>query len=226
MKRALVIVAAVAGVVGLGAAAFSGPDLLDYYRFDKALDSHLEASQAEGGAWPQLQESCFSCHGPRGQSRNGHYPALSGLPASYIEAQLRAFSSEQRHSPTMGPLARSLTEGQIKLLAAYYARQAPAGHTSAPASAALEERGRTAVQASSCQACHGDGLVGKDLAPRLAGQGEIYLANQLAAFKAGERRDPSGAMNGIAAALSNEDIPAVASYLSRIPTGQGGSEVR
>ncbi|WP_454739217.1 c-type cytochrome [Cupriavidus necator] len=223
MKRVLVIAAVAAGVLGVAAAAFSGPDLLDYYRFDKALNNHLEASQADGGAWPQLQESCFSCHGPRGQSRNGHYPALSGLPASYIEGQLRAFASEQRHSPTMGPLARSLTEGQIKLLAAYYARQAPAETASAPASAVLEERGKTAVQAHSCQACHGERLAGKDLAPRLAGQGEIYLANQLAAFKAGERRDPSGAMNGIAAALSNEDIPAVASYLSRIPTGHGHS---
>lgn len=224
MKRAIVLAAV--GVLAVGAGALFGPDLLDYYHFEKELDRHVEASQADGGSWPPLHETCFFCHGPHGQSGNGQYPALSGQPEAYIEAQLRAFASEQRRSPTMGPLARNLSDGQIKFMAAYYARQTPGTSENAPVSAALAQRGKAAVQARSCQACHGEGLMGKDLAPRLAGQGETYLANQLAAFKTGERRDSTGAMAGVAAALSTEDIPAMAHYLSRLQAGRDGLQDR
>ncbi len=212
IKRAVFATAAVA----VGAAAFLVPDLVNYHRFGTALDNQAEASQANGGPWPQFPQTCFACHGPHGQSRNAEYPALAGQPAAYIEAQLRAFASGQRDSATMGPLARNLTAEQIGLLAAYYARQAPTGNADVAASAALEARGKAVVQARSCQACHGEGLTGKDLAPRLAGQGERYLAQQLAAFKSGKRHDASGGMDSIAATLSNEDIPAVARYLARM----------
>lgn len=62
--------------------------------------------------------------------------------------------------------------------------------------------------------------MGQGPVPRLAGLGEAYLAKQLAAFKTGERHDPSGAMNGMAAILSGEDIHAVAGYLASLaPSG-------
>jgi cytochrome c553 len=212
MKRMMLATAAVVAA----AAAFLVPELVDYHRFGSALDNQARASQANGGPWPQFAETCFACHGPQGQSRNAEYPALAGQPAAYLEAQLRAFASGQRDNPTMGPLARSLTDEQIRSLAAYYARQAPADSTDAMESAALEARGKAVVQARSCQACHGEALTGKALAPRLAGQGEHYLAHQLAAYKSGKRHDATGAMDGIAATLSNEDIPAVARYLARM----------
>jgi cytochrome c553 len=217
MKRAIVLATTI--VVGAGvavSAALIGPDLVDYYRFERALDRQVEASQADGGPWPQLQETCFACHGPRGQSSNGQYPSLSGQPAEYLEAQLRDFASERRRSATMGPLARNLTEGQIKLMAAYYAGQAAAGGVDVETGAAIDKQGQLAIRAGSCQACHGEALLGKGRAPRLAGQAEIYLASQLAAFKTGERHDATGAMDGIAATLSDEDIPAVARHLAKI----------
>lgn len=214
MKYKRPVLVAAAAVVAV--AAFIVPDLVGYHRFGTALDNQAVASQTDGGRWPQFPETCFACHGPRGQSHNAEYPALAGQPAAFIEAQLRAFASGQRDSPTMGPLARNLTDEQIGLLAAYYAKQAPTGSPDVTASAALEARGKAVVQARSCQACHAEGLTGKDLAPRLAGQGESYLGQQLAAFKSGKRHDASGAMDSIAAALSNEDIPAVARYLARM----------
>jgi cytochrome c553 len=223
MKLAVVIAAA--GLAGAG--ALFATDLVDYYRFGKALDSTIEASQADAGPWPRSQETCFLCHGPSGQSRNRDYPALAGQPAAYLEAQLRAFASGLRPSATMGPLARHLDDGQIQAMAAYYARQVAARSEEPPADAALEARGRAAVQARSCQACHGEGLMGKDLAPRLAGLGQGYLTNELAAFKTGERRDAGGVMNGVAAALAKEDIPALAHYLAAVsPARPHGVEAR
>ncbi|KVQ97699.1 c-type cytochrome [Burkholderia ubonensis] len=226
MKRVMIIGAVVAIVALAGAGALHGRDILDGMRFEKAMSRIGEADQANGGPWPQPQETCFFCHGARGQSLNAWYPALSGQPEAYLAAQLRAFASEQRHNPYMGPLARDLDDGQVKTLAAYFARQTPTRNEDVPADAALAKRGMALIQARSCQACHGATLMGRDQAPRLAGQGEIYLATQLAAFKTGERRDPAGAMNGIVATLSGDDIRAVAHYLASASPGQADGAVR
>ncbi|KML55432.1 cytochrome C [Burkholderia cepacia] len=215
MKRAWIIGVVVVAAVSAAGVLF-GRDLYGYYRFGKALDGGADTLRVDAGPWPQPQETCFICHGPRGQSGNGGYPALSGQPAAYIEAQLRAFARDRRPDPYMGPLARGMDEKQMKLLAEYFARQAPVQNEKIRVDAALAARGMSVVQTRSCVACHGAGLTGNERAPRLAGQGEAYLADQLVGFRAGRRHDETGAMNGVAAALSDEDIRAVAHYLAGI----------
>lgn len=223
MKRAMIIgaVLAVAGMTGVG--VLYGRDYLEGMRFETAMSEIGKAEEANAGRWPQPQETCFFCHGPRGQSLNSWYPALSGQPQAYLVAQLHAFASGQRDNPYMGPLARALSDEQIKSLAVYFAHQRPARNETHQADTALEKRGLALIQARSCQACHGGSLLGKDQAPRLAGQGETYLASQLVAFKSGWRHDPSGAMNGVAAALSDEDMHAVASYLAGLAPDEPAS---
>ncbi|RQS02756.1 cytochrome c4 [Burkholderia sp. Bp9002] len=221
MKRATIIgaVLVLAGLAGAG--ALYGRDILDGMRFERAMSRIGAAERANAGPWPQPQEVCFSCHGTRGQSLNSWYPSLSGQPEAYLATQLRAFASDQRHNAYMGPLAKDLDDAHIKALAAYFARQTPTRNEDVPPDAALEKRGLALIEARSCQACHGATLMGKDSTPRLLGQGEAYLANQLAAFKAGERHDPSGAMNGIAATLSDDDVRALAHYLASVSPGRG-----
>ncbi|WP_321845047.1 c-type cytochrome [Paraburkholderia bannensis] len=224
MRRAWILGAVVvlAGVVGLG--ALYGRDYLDGMHFEKAISEIDETEVANGGPWPQPQETCVFCHGAHGQSVNAWYPALSGQPEAYLVAQLHAFAGGQRPNPYMGPIARELTDEQIQSLAAYFARQTPAQSEAVRAEAALEKRGMALVAAKSCQACHGASFMGRDQVPRLSGQGAAYLAKQLVAFKTGERHDPSGAMNGMAASLSGADIQAVASYLASLTPG--GSDAR
>ncbi|SFU25640.1 c-type cytochrome [Paraburkholderia aspalathi] len=219
MKRAWFISAAVvlAGVVSAG--ALFGRDYLDGMRFEKAMNEIDRSEVANSGPWPQPQETCYFCHGAHGQSVNGWYPALSGQPEAYLVAQLRAFAGGRRPNPYMGAIARALTDQQIQSLAAYFARQTPAQSEAVYGEAALEKRGMALVAAKSCQTCHGAAFMGRDQAPRLSGQGEAYLAKQFAAFKTGERHDPSGAMNGMAATLSGEDIQAVAGYLASLTPG-------
>jgi len=75
------------------------------------------------------------------------------------------------------------------------------------------ERGRKIVSAS-CFLCHGmHGEAASELSPRLAGQNAAYMAKQLANFESGERR--SSAMRPMVAALTPEDMRAVALYFSR-----------
>ncbi len=78
--------------------------------------------------------------------------------------------------------------------------------------------GPTVVHA--CFACHdSDGLAesSPDYIPRLAGEPEQYIENQLNDFKSGKRNDPNGIMNAEAQALSSEDIKTVAKYFSSLP---------
>lgn len=81
------------------------------------------------------------------------------------------------------------------------------------ARAADLEAGR--AKAKMCAACHGlDGLSKVADAPNLAGNGQLYLARQLEAFRSGERKHPQ--MTVIAAGLSDDDIAAVTAWYSAI----------
>jgi cytochrome c553 len=71
------------------------------------------------------------------------------------------------------------------------------------------------AKAKMCAACHGiDGIAKVADAPNLAGNGELYLARQLQAFRSGERKHPQ--MSVIASGLSDEDIAAVTAWYSAI----------
>lgn len=82
-----------------------------------------------------------------------------------------------------------------------------------PALAGDPVAGREAAR--QCMACHGlDGVARQPDAGNLAGQSEIYLRNQLEAFRSGERRQPQ--MNVIAEGLSDAEIADLAAWYSAI----------
>lgn len=71
-------------------------------------------------------------------------------------------------------------------------------------------------QVSACQACHGRaGISVAAVIPNLAGQKKAYLANQLMAFRGGERKHEL--MSVIAAQLSDADIESLATWWSAQP---------
>lgn len=216
MKRTITIGAIVVTTALAASIAIYGPELWAGYRFMNAVDQHDIEYQANGGAWPQLQDTCALCHGANGQPRDAQYAALAGQPATYIENQLHAFAEGRRHSAQMEPLAANLTNEQIKRLASYFAEQKPGVTEGSGKDDALDQQGQRVVVANGCAACHGERLSGGPLAPRIAGQGQLYLTDQLNAFKRGHRTDPTQAMNAMAAALSDEDIKAVAHYLANV----------
>jgi cytochrome c553 len=71
------------------------------------------------------------------------------------------------------------------------------------------------VQSLACRACHVSEAVGD--APHLAGQREGYVARQLKAFKAGDRKN--ALMNAITGPLSDVDIANLAAFWSRQAAG-------
>ena len=84
---------------------------------------------------------------------------------------------------------------------------------------ALAADGATVYQ-TACLACHGPDAKTSimPLYPKLAGQNEEYLLNQLKSFKGAARMSGQGAiMMGIVAPLSEEDLAAVAKWISEQP---------
>jgi cytochrome c553 len=71
-----------------------------------------------------------------------------------------------------------------------------------------------AAVAQSCTMCHGEkGLSTMAGTPSLAGQPDLYLANQLRDFRDGKRHNE--VMNVIAKPLSDADIDNVAAYFAQ-----------
>lgn len=196
--------------------AIFGRDLLDLYRLQSYITTSTETYQAERGNWPHLTDACTGCHGSYGNSLNSTYPSLGGQPAAYLSAQLRNFSSGQRLAPNMGPLAMTLSPDEIDLLAKFYARQSVGAHGAVSSDEGLKVQGKQLVQTRGCTACHGAQLMGHEAYPRLAAQGQDYLLAQLNAFASGERIEPSGAMQAMAAALSAQERQAIAAYLAAL----------
>jgi cytochrome c553 len=69
--------------------------------------------------------ACASCHGP-GAKGNGAFPRLAGQLFEYVSAKLANWDKERGQDPTkpdtsaiMEPIAHSLTQSQIKAVAAY-----------------------------------------------------------------------------------------------------------
>lgn len=170
-------------------------------------------------------ERCQECHGPAGQG-NAFDPSnkaarLAGQHTEYLVKQIRNFRSGERSHVVMSPVARHLDDTDLHDIAAYFASQPPM-HGAAAAAAlpapVLYRQGDAQRRIDACQTCHGDqgqGRVSPSTAPRLAGQDKPYLQRQLQAWRSGERHNSAdGAMNRVTQHLSDQDIDALAGYLS------------
>jgi cytochrome c553 len=118
----------------------------------------------------------------------------------------------------MVPLAQALDDAEIRAMGAYFA-SLPATNVqnSAETAAELSTRGGELVAAGRCANCHLPNFAGQGEMPRLAGQREEVLVKALMDYKSGVRRGRgNAAMPEITFRLSEEDIKALAHYLSRL----------
>jgi len=90
-----------------------------------ALIAMLAANPVLAGdlATPEKVTVCAACHGTDGKATVPIYPHLAGQYSNYLELTLREYRSGVRKSPVMGPQASSLSDAEIRQLAAYYAAQ-------------------------------------------------------------------------------------------------------
>jgi cytochrome c553 len=177
--------------------------------------------------WAQGAESitvtaCLACHGggTAGAAGAPTFPRLDGQHADYLDKQLREYKSGKRKSVIMAPLIGALKKQQIPAMAAHFASQTPTrGAVEDPQLAArgrvLYEEGNRATGVPGCVGCHLPNGVGYKRYPRLAGQRQAYILQQLTEFKSGARgNDRARVMRIVAGRLTDEEMRAVAEYVA------------
>jgi cytochrome c553 len=201
-----------------------------------AGDSPSEINQRIGSGDPiagrDKSALCQGCHGEDGNSVAPTFPKLSGQWSDYIQKQVREFQNGARFNETMTDVAASVDNFQDLFdIAAYFASQKQMEGT--PIEDPEEEKlylegqklftqGNERTGAFRCVKCHGEFGKGQplnnNLFPVIGGQHKDYLVKQLTDFKTEEREnDRSGMMLRITTRLTDHDINALATYLSRDP---------
>jgi len=165
---------------------------------------------------------CAACHGMDGNGgANKLWPKLAGQHAEYLAKQLHDFKSQARKDPTMAAMAAGLSDKDIDNIAAYYSSQKNNGGAAdknlVKAGEKLYRAGNSASGVAACASCHGPTGSGNPAAkfPRVSGQNPEYTAKALHDFKSGTRaNDLNGMMRDTAHKLTEDEIKAVASYIS------------
>ena len=177
-----------------------------------------------GKAQSIATQACAACHAADGNSVAAANPKIAGQFPEYLSKQLADFkpqggSKPARESPVMMGMVATLSEADMKNLAAYYGGQklkpaAAADKDLAALGQKLWRGGNAASGVPACAGCHGPAGAGIPAQyPRLAGQFSEYVAGQLKAFKDGMRsNDSNGVMRGVAARMTEREIRAVAEY--------------
>lgn len=165
---------------------------------------------------------CAACHGEDGNSTAPMYPRLAGLAREYLAKQLTEFMSGKRKNDMMATAIASLRPEDVTSLSHYYSdlRFKP----DILQDGKLNEEGEllfflgnetTGVPA--CTGCHGLNGEGIATVPRLTGQNSEYLLSQLKNFNIGIRaNDPNRFMQEIAQRMTEQEMKAVAQYISGI----------
>lgn len=192
-----------------------------------ALALGVSATVQAAGGDPKAGEAkaavCAACHGPQGNSFNPLWPKLAGQQASYIVKQLQNFKAGKRSDPIMMGQAAGLNDEDMQNLAVYYATQTIAAGNADAAQAAIGQRLYTGGNLESglmaCAGCHGPDASGNAPAqfPGLKGQHAAYVTKQLQDFRSGTRQnDLNGMMQGVAKRMTDDEIKAVAEYISSL----------
>ena len=174
---------------------------------------------------------CAACHGAQGLAIAPNFPNLAGQSATYLYVQLKTLKNGQRSDPIMSGQAATLSDTDMRNLAAYYASlpAEPAGHAvAASRGGRLFLDGDPTQGVPPCQGCHGPTGRGPRVYPgdapqppwstfpRLHGQSAIYVTKALGDFSSGARSGTSNAliMHGVAQTLDDADIQALSTYIA------------
>lgn len=163
--------------------------------------------------------ACVACHGAAGNSTITQNPKLAAQHGAYIVKQMTDFRSPQRANPVMSPIAKALSDDDIRNVAAYLEAQTPK-----PGAARNKDtielgkqiyRGGIAEKGvPACAACHGASGAGIPAQfARLGGQHQDYTTQQLINFRS-RARSNSEQMVTIARRMTDDEIQAVADYIA------------
>lgn len=189
------------------------------------------ADTTQPGRGATLYATCAKCHGPQGEGVEAtRAPRLAGREDWVIRKQVEDFRKRDRgkddsketgflppeeRTQFMHPVADKLTRGEIRAILAHLKSLRP--EPIAPARIGDVNRGRALYAA--CIECHGKSAEGsrRKGAPRLTGQHDWYLFNQLRDFRMGWRgpdsKDPHVKLMRSRLDLDDDALHDVAAYI-------------
>jgi len=150
--------------------------------------------------------ACSRCHDAADAAPTSLYiPWIGGQDEAYLKRALYEYRDDSRQSGFMEPVANDLSDEQIGRLAAHYASLSPVLHQRKSSSSEdlelgrrLAEQGDREHKIPACNSCHGEKR--REDYPRLAGQSEQYIKQQLNIWSRGGRNEtPHGAMMSVVA---------------------------
>lgn len=173
---------------------------------------------------------CGGCHGFDGNSEDATFPRLAGQYEAYIAKQVVDFQKGLRtNNETMAAMAATVASVEdARDIGAYFRKQKMAKKPLQPVDNKLAEKGEKLFHEGNpknnvyaCVNCHGERGRGKgpnvSAFPVIGGQHRDYLIKELKDFREGTRsNDPAGMMSDIAKRLTEEEIQALANYLSSL----------
>jgi cytochrome c553 len=168
---------------------------------------------------------CVICHGMHGQGSPDGVPRLAGQNVDYMSNALSMFKAGTRASAIMQPIARNLSDAEVRRLADYFSKQnAPLADVASSASPQLVLAGKQlaetgAANVAACFSCHAAQGKGNGARfPSIAGQPARFVVNRLHEFQArarGKAAQP-GTMTTVAATLEERQIEEAATYLTQL----------
>jgi cytochrome c553 len=174
----------------------------------------FKADPAKGQAIAAVCQACHTADGSRGIPAN---PILQNQHPEYLVKQLTEYKSGTRKNAIMQGFAATLSEEDMKNVAAFYAgKKAQPGFAQNKDTVALGESiwrgGITAKGLPACASCHGPNGAGMPVQyPRMGGQHADYTLTQLTNFASGARANNAQMMT-IAGKMSEAEMKAVADF--------------
>lgn len=179
----------------------------------KAISADPAALRTAIDAGKKVTFFCANCHGDDGISKTPDVPNLAGQNPAYLLEQIRKFGSGERKDAFMQGLIKVLKDEERIQVAHYYASMPVPPSKANPA---LVAQGKE-LFSKLCVRCHGVQARGDELNPRLAGQKVPYLQVTIQRYRDGTGIRNNQLMSIATSTLKNEDITAIANYLTQLP---------
>ena len=163
---------------------------------------------------------CASCHMKNGWGKkDGSFPVIAGQHRNVLIKQLADIRAKNRNNPTMYPFTDPGSIGGLQGISDVTAYIASMQKNPEPGvgNGKELELGKNIYQ-QRCMHCHGDKGQGNNdkFFPSLKGQHHAYLLRQLKWIQDGYRKNSNPAMVTEVKLLSDDELDAVADYLSRL----------
>ena len=144
----------------------------------------------------------------------GSRPAVLGYAVALVFALSASIAAAQDAKPAAATSAKPAAAASAATAAQPVAEKpAAAGAETAHSGVKLGDATAGQGKAAACGACHGmDGNSSDPQYPKLAGQSEQYIVQQLGNFKGGKRQN--AIMMGMAAPLSEQDMHDIGAYFA------------